>query len=52
METAKKAFDFADRYRGKYSDSLESVVCPFYCSYSGYEVRAIAHIHCILNCTN
>ncbi|XP_010251913.1 PREDICTED: endoglucanase 1-like isoform X2 [Nelumbo nucifera] len=31
-----KVFDFADQYRGSYSDSLGSVVCPFYCSYSGY----------------
>ncbi|XP_019184956.1 PREDICTED: endoglucanase 1-like [Ipomoea nil] len=34
--TATKVFDFADKYRGAYSDSLSSVVCPFYCSYSGY----------------
>lgn len=32
-------FTFADRYRGSYSDALSSVVCPFYCSYSGYKVR-------------
>ncbi|XP_068634060.1 endoglucanase 1-like [Aristolochia californica] len=36
LKTAMKVFDFADRYRGAYSDSLSSVVCPFYCSYSGY----------------
>ncbi|GFS44507.1 glycosyl hydrolase 9B13 [Actinidia rufa] len=36
LQTAMKVFDFADRYRGSYSDSLNSVVCPFYCSYSGY----------------
>ncbi|GMH09594.1 hypothetical protein Nepgr_011435 [Nepenthes gracilis] len=36
LHTAMKVFDFADRYRGSYSDSLNSVVCPFYCSYSGY----------------
>lgn len=35
-----QVFDFADRYRGSYSDSLSSVVCPFYCSYSGYHVRS------------
>lgn len=39
VATAEKAFLFADKYRGKYSDSLSSVVCPFYCSYSGYQVR-------------
>ncbi|XP_077231677.1 endoglucanase 3-like [Tasmannia lanceolata] len=37
LATAEKAFDFADKYRGNYSDSLSSVVCPFYCSYSGYQ---------------
>lgn len=39
LQTAKKAFAFADQYRGNYSDSLSSVVCPFYCSYSGFQVR-------------
>lgn len=38
LATAEKAFEFADKYRGNYSDSLSSVVCPFYCSYSGYKV--------------
>ncbi|KAL3650767.1 Esterase/lipase/thioesterase [Castilleja foliolosa] len=37
LKTAVEVFDFADRYKGSYSDSsLSSVVCPFYCSYSGY----------------
>ncbi|KAL1569940.1 Esterase/lipase/thioesterase [Salvia divinorum] len=36
LKTAMEVFDFADRYKGAYSDSLGSVVCPFYCSYSGY----------------
>ncbi|XP_027101547.1 endoglucanase 1-like [Coffea arabica] len=37
LHTAMEVFDFADRHRGSYSDSLNSVVCPFYCSYSGYQ---------------
>ncbi|KAK6948006.1 Glycoside hydrolase family 9 [Dillenia turbinata] len=37
LQTAMKVFDFADKHRGSYSDSLSSVVCPFYCSYSGYD---------------
>lgn len=41
VATAEKAFEFADKYRGNYSDSLASVVCPFYCSYSGYKVDHI-----------
>lgn len=36
LHTAQKVFAFADKYRGSYSESLSSVVCPFYCSYSGY----------------
>ncbi|XP_071702014.1 endoglucanase 1-like [Rutidosis leptorrhynchoides] len=36
LQTAMNVFDLADKYRGSYSDSLGSVVCPFYCSYSGY----------------
>lgn len=37
LSSAKKIFNFADKYRGKYSDSLSGVVCPFYCSYSGFQ---------------
>nr|AAP38171.1 endo-1,4-beta-glucanase [Lilium longiflorum] len=36
-ETAKKAFTFAESHRGSYSDSLSSAVCPYYCSYSGFQ---------------
>ncbi|KAG0586363.1 hypothetical protein KC19_2G084600 [Ceratodon purpureus] len=36
LVAARRVFTFADRYRGKYSDPLGYVVCPFYCSYSGY----------------
>ncbi|XP_047323950.1 endoglucanase 3-like [Impatiens glandulifera] len=37
LSTAKKVMQFAIQYRGAYSDSLGSAVCPFYCSYSGYK---------------
>uniref|UniRef100_A0A803M9F7 Endoglucanase n=1 Tax=Chenopodium quinoa TaxID=63459 RepID=A0A803M9F7_CHEQI len=38
LQHAKQAvFEFADKYRGTYSDGLKSYVCPFYCSYSGYQ---------------
>jgi hypothetical protein len=40
-----QVFTFADRYRGRYSDGLGGVVCPFYCSYSGYNVRGTYMIH-------
>ncbi|PWA94043.1 endoglucanase 1 [Artemisia annua] len=36
LQTAINVFDLADKYRGSYSDSLNYAVCPFYCSYSGY----------------
>ena len=31
-------FGFADKHRGSYSNVLKNEVCPFYCSYSGYQV--------------
>ncbi|KAL5993266.1 Beta-glucosidase cel3A [Asimina triloba] len=37
LRTSEQVMDFAIKYRGAYSDSLNSAVCPFYCSYSGYE---------------
>ncbi|XP_042485086.1 endoglucanase 8-like [Macadamia integrifolia] len=37
LSRAMEVFDFADRYRGSYSDSLGPWVCPFYCDWSGYE---------------
>ncbi|KAA8521112.1 hypothetical protein F0562_011735 [Nyssa sinensis] len=37
LNTAKKVMQFAVQYRGAYSNSLGSAVCPFYCSYSGYK---------------
>jgi endoglucanase len=41
LKTAKDVMAFAMQYRGSYSDSLGSAVCPFYCSYSGYKVKEI-----------
>ncbi|KAH9305530.1 hypothetical protein KI387_009934, partial [Taxus chinensis] len=37
VHAAMMVFDFADKHRGPYSNSLKSAVCPFYCSYSGYQ---------------
>ncbi|KAG0489787.1 hypothetical protein HPP92_006650 [Vanilla planifolia] len=34
---AIQVFAFANKYRGPYSNGLKSFVCPFYCSYSGYQ---------------
>ena len=37
-----QVFAFADKYRGPYSNGLRSAVCPFYCSYSGYQVFSLS----------
>ncbi|KAK3004675.1 hypothetical protein RJ639_018701 [Escallonia herrerae] len=37
VRRAVRVFEFADKYRGTYSNALKSFVCPFYCSYSGYQ---------------
>ncbi|XP_010456051.1 PREDICTED: endoglucanase 17 isoform X2 [Camelina sativa] len=37
LKRAISVFAFADRYRGTYSAGLKPDVCPFYCSYSGYQ---------------
>uniref|UniRef100_A0A0R0JMF9 cellulase n=1 Tax=Glycine max TaxID=3847 RepID=A0A0R0JMF9_SOYBN len=37
LQRAIKVFDFADKYRGSYNDSLGAWVCPFYCDFSGYQ---------------
>lgn len=41
MENALRAFEFADNYRGAYSDDpgLKAGVCPFYCDFDGYQVN-------------
>ncbi|KAH0463706.1 hypothetical protein IEQ34_008288 [Dendrobium chrysotoxum] len=39
LEGAFKAFEFADKYRGAYSDDpeLKAGGCPFYCDFDGYQ---------------
>ncbi|KAL2512339.1 Endoglucanase 24 [Abeliophyllum distichum] len=39
LETSKRVFDFADSYRGAYSDNsnIRDGVCPFYCDFDGYQ---------------
>eukprot|EP01018_Ginkgo_biloba_P036996 Gb_29204 [translate_table: standard] len=37
LKTAVRVFQFADKYRGAYSDSLRTGVCPFYCDFDGYQ---------------
>ncbi|KAL6209530.1 hypothetical protein ACLB2K_020470 [Fragaria x ananassa] len=39
LRNAMKAFEFADTYRGAYSDNanVREGVCPFYCDFDGYQ---------------
>ncbi|XP_058744261.1 endoglucanase 8-like [Vicia villosa] len=37
LQRAITVFEFADKYRGSYNDSLGPYVCPFYCDYGGYQ---------------
>ncbi|XP_076955703.1 endoglucanase 24-like [Bidens hawaiensis] len=39
LATATRVFEFADTYRGAYSDNADARngVCPFYCDYNGYQ---------------
>ncbi|XP_010259480.1 PREDICTED: endoglucanase 17-like [Nelumbo nucifera] len=37
LTRAIRVFAFANKYRGSYSNGLKPYVCPFYCSYSGYQ---------------
>uniref|UniRef100_A0A453LE48 cellulase n=1 Tax=Aegilops tauschii subsp. strangulata TaxID=200361 RepID=A0A453LE48_AEGTS len=39
LDSAKKAFEFADSHRGAYSDDMDLRAggCPFYCDFNGYQ---------------
>ncbi|RDY06234.1 Endoglucanase 8, partial [Mucuna pruriens] len=37
LQRAITLFDFADKYRGSYNDTLGPWVCPFYCDFGGYQ---------------
>ncbi|CAA3002434.1 endoglucanase 24-like [Olea europaea subsp. europaea] len=39
LQTSKRVFNFADSYRGAYSDNsnIRDGVCPFYCNFDGYQ---------------
>jgi endoglucanase len=44
LTSARKAFEFADTYKGAYSDDpdLRAGGCPFYCDFNGYQVRCLS----------
>ncbi|KAJ0241121.1 Endoglucanase 9 [Hirschfeldia incana] len=52
LATAKNVMQFAIQYKGAYSDSLSSSVCPFYCSYSGYKDELMWGAAWLLRATN
>ncbi|CAI9103714.1 OLC1v1002252C1 [Oldenlandia corymbosa var. corymbosa] len=39
LRTSTKAFEYADNYRGAYSDNsnIRQGVCPYYCDFDGYQ---------------
>ncbi|KAK9078770.1 hypothetical protein SSX86_002828 [Deinandra increscens subsp. villosa] len=39
LTTATRVFEYADRYRGAYSDNadIRTGACPFYCDFDGYQ---------------
>ncbi|KAK6145590.1 hypothetical protein DH2020_022410 [Rehmannia glutinosa] len=39
LQRASKVFEFADKYRGSYNDSIGPGACPFYCDISGYQIE-------------
>jgi endoglucanase len=46
LTSARKAFEFADTYKGAYSDDpdLRAGGCPFYCDFNGYQVRCLSRV--------
>ncbi|XP_051121659.1 endoglucanase 8-like [Andrographis paniculata] len=45
---AVQVFEFADKYRGSYNNSIGNAACPFYCDFSGYQdelIWAAAWLH-------
>ncbi|KMZ74934.1 endo-beta-1,4-glucanase, family GH9 [Zostera marina] len=36
LNRAIQVFEFADKYRGSYNDSVGYFACPFYCDFAGY----------------
>ncbi|PRQ52574.1 putative cellulase [Rosa chinensis] len=36
LNRAIEVFEFADKYRGSYNNSIPNGACPFYCDYNGY----------------
>lgn len=59
LRTATRVFEFADTYRGAYSDDsyIRTGACPFYCDFDGYQASIyflLCHsticLHRYINC--
>lgn len=48
LQNAVRAFQFADKFRGAYSDNpnIRKGVCPFYCDFNGYHVSKSCNKTC------
>ena len=46
LRNAITAFEFADNYRGAYSDNenVKYNACPYYCDFDGYQVNSLITI--------
>lgn len=49
LRNAIKAFQYADNYRGAYTDNahVREGACPYYCNFDGYQVNSL-----LCSCTN
>ncbi|XVE63906.1 hypothetical protein DITRI_Ditri07aG0058700 [Diplodiscus trichospermus] len=52
LSRAKEVFEFADKFRGNYKDSVGGGVCPFYCDFDGYMDELIWGAAWLLKVTN
>ncbi|WOL12687.1 hypothetical protein Cni_G21454 [Canna indica] len=52
LAAAKSVMSLAMKYQGSYSDSLGGVVCPFYCSYSGFKDELLWGASWLFRATN
>lgn len=51
LQNAIRVFEFADTYKGAYSDNagVRPGVCPFYCDFDGYQARLFCFLSSILS---
>ncbi|XP_028797241.1 endoglucanase 4-like [Neltuma alba] len=52
LNRARMVFEFADKHRGSYNDSLGPWVCPFYCNFGGYQDELVWGAAWLFKATN